>query len=91
MSRCVLSFPLLLAVACAQPDPELPPSPCGYPEGVGEPMALGGVIAPYAWQDARHADGRMQPLNLQDAPCNADPALDWEPYPVALLVSIPAW
>jgi hypothetical protein len=54
-------------------------------------MALGGVIAPYAWQDARHADGRMQPLNLQDAPCNADPALDWEPYPVALLVSIPAW
>jgi len=70
---------------------DVSPSSCEYPEGVVEPMALGEVINAYAWADARHADGRAQSLNLQDAPCDTDPNLDWEPFPVALLVSLPAW
>ena len=34
------------------------PTPCTYPEGAVEPMALGEVLAPYSWPTAIHADGR---------------------------------
>lgn len=64
-----------------------------YPAGVVEPMAVGEVIAPYAWPRAidRATDAALGAVDLAAAPCNVDPNLDWSPADVLLFVSIPAW
>lgn len=77
-----------------QTDPTAPgtPADCAYPDGAVEPMALGEVVTPYRWPEARHlGDGRQLPLDLADVPCNTDPDIDWSPFDVLLFVSIPAW
>ena len=93
---------LILAalVACQTPDDPgtdvtsdsaTTPSDCAYPAGAVEPMALGEVLSPYAWPDARHLDGRTASLDLGQVPCNTDDDIDWSPHDVLVFVSIPAW
>ena len=64
----------------------------GYPAGAAEPMAVGSVLFPYRWPEARRLDrsGRVA-LDLALAPCNVDPDIDWSPFDVLLFVSLPAW
>jgi hypothetical protein len=64
----------------------------GYPDGAVEPMAVGSVLFPYAWPDARRLDRNERlPLSLGEAPCNTDPDIEWSPFDVLLFVSLPAW
>lgn len=65
--------------------------PCSYPEGAVEPMALDAVISPYAWPEARRADGLTTSLGLTSAYCDDDAVIDWSPHEVLVFISIPAW
>lgn len=64
--------------------------PCTYPEA-SEPMALGEVLFPYRWLDARHRDGRTGEIRLRNVFCDNDEDIDWSPFDALLFVSIPAW
>jgi len=66
-------------------------SPCDYPAGAVEPMAMGAPLWPYRWPTARHADGRDFPIDLAEVVCTADPNIDWSPFDVLVFVSIPGW
>jgi hypothetical protein len=88
---------LLLALsACFAPGgrvedpPPLPDAgaPCAYPDPT-EPMTLGEVLTPYAWNTARLPDGSTVRADLADAPCGDDPL--WSPFDALVFVSIPAW
>ncbi len=63
---------------------------CQYPDAE-EPMALGEVLFPYRWLDARHRDGRRSEIRLRDVFCDTQEDIDWSPFDVLLFVSIPAW
>jgi hypothetical protein len=65
--------------------------PCTYPDGAVEPMALDAVISPYAWPEARRADGLTTSLALTNAYCDDDAVIDWSPHDVLVFISIPAW
>jgi len=66
-------------------------TPCTYPEGAVDPMALGEVMPAFSWPDARHLDGRTASLELDKAACDDDDDIDWSPHDVLVFVSIPAW
>lgn len=63
---------------------------CVYPEAE-EPMALGEVLFPYRWSEARHRDGRTGAIRLREVFCGTSDDIDWSPFDVLLFVSIPAW
>ena len=65
-------------------------SPCTYPGGAVEPMALNQVLTPYSWPDARHRDGRTGSIDLEQAHCDQGD-IDWSPFDVLLFVSLPAF
>ena len=94
MRRLTVPLLALSLAACAAPGgrledpPPLPEGPCEYPEAT-EPMALGEVLAPYAWNEARLDDGSVVRADLADAPCGDDPL--WSPFDALVFVSIPAW
>lgn len=76
--------------------PEGTPPSCAdgdeYPSGAVEPMALGSVLTPYRWPEARsRGTGDTVPLDLADAPCAQSEDIEWSPFDVLLFVSIPAW
>ncbi|NVB36668.1 hypothetical protein G6O69_02415 [Pseudenhygromyxa sp. WMMC2535] len=64
---------------------------CAYPEGAVEPMALDEVLWPYAWPEAIHADGSELALDLEHAPCDTDPEIDWSIHELLVFISVPAW
>ncbi len=66
-------------------------TPCAYPVGAVEPMAVDEVLSPYSWPEAIHRDGRSLDLDLAQVPCADDPDIDWSPHDVLVFVSIPAW
>jgi len=100
MTRTLMTLTALLCAACAPGEAPTPVAPDGavdcdsatYPDGVVEPMALGGVIAPYRWPDATlRSEDRQVSVDLAQAPCALDDDIDWSPFDVLLFVSIPAW
>lgn len=93
LSALSLAAGLLLAalVGCEEPPPRATVDECNYPEGAVEPMAQGEVLTPYSWPSALDGERSQLALDLQFAPCDTDPELDWSPFDVLLFVSIPAW
>ena len=97
-----LLSPLALLLGACQGAVEDPLAPTGeppscadgdtYPAGAVNPMAVGEVLSPYAWPEARsRRSGETVPLDLADAPCAQTDDIDWSPFDVLLFVSIPAW
>ncbi|MFK7931286.1 MAG: hypothetical protein AB8H79_24095 [Myxococcota bacterium] len=95
MRISTISLALTLLVACSGTEtPDDTPTdvaPCVYPEGAAEQMALGQVLTAYSWPEARHADGRDLPLDLDRVFCDTDPDVDWGVHQALLFVSVPAW
>jgi len=90
------SGPLGTSDTAGEPQPtdtsSATPTDCAYPAGAVEPMALGEVVTPWSWPEARHlGDGRVASLDVGAVPCNTDDDIDWSPFDVLLFVSIPAW
>ncbi len=87
--------PLLALTACApaasdDDDATEEPTPCVYPEGAVEPMALDEVITPYRWAEGIHGDGTTAAIDLEEAYCG-EGDVGWGDAEVVLLVSLPAW